>query len=327
MIRAISTLSTSPVMTSANHFNTLQEENLDTTSPAPTPVPKLLDTKQIKELITANAMTLDMQTRLKLIKLCKPPAPVITPCKPNTTPNINAITIGQSIDKLNSIFVNKSNLVQTSFPLTHYRGIDTELVLLDSGATENFIDHATATRLRLGMKVLPHKQVVYNVDGTPNRRGTISHAVDLLVARGNKKLRQRFYITDLGRDRFIFGYPWFREFNLDINWPNGMLRGPKVKMETLKHGTFQNACNFLKERKKEDQDNDLVMKIQATTLANITPDTSDDDDVHVPWMGVTFLGEESGPVEINRTHNAVEMAHEYARQNTKEEVTLPPEFK
>jgi len=165
------------------------------------------------------------------------------------------------------------------------------------------------------------------VDGTPNRRGTISHAVDLLVARGNKKLHQRFYVTDLGRDRFIFGYPWFREFNPDIDWPNGMLKGPKVKMETLKHGTFQYARNFIKEKKKEDQDNDLIMKIQATTLADITPDMSDDDDDHVPWTGVTFPGEESGPVEINRTHNAVEMAHKYAKQHAKEEVTLPPEFK
>jgi len=68
------------------------------------------------------------------------------------------------------------------------------------------------------------------------------------------------------------------------------------------------------------------MKIQATTLADIAPDMSDDNN-HIPWMGVTFPGEESGPVEINRMHNAVEMAHKYAKQHVKEEVTLPPEFK
>jgi len=69
------------------------------------------------------------------------------------------------------------------------------------------------------------------------------------------------------------------------------------------------------------------MNIQATTLADITPNISDNDDDHVPWMGVTFLEEKSGPVEINRMHNAVEMAHEYAKQHAKEEVTLPEEFK
>jgi len=132
-------------MTSANCFDALQEENLDTTSPAPVPVQKLLDAKRIKELITANATKLNMQTRLKLIKLCKSPAPVTTPCKPATPPDINAVTIGQGIDELNSAFVNKSNLLQTSFPLAHYRGIDMELALLDSGAMENFIDHTTAT--------------------------------------------------------------------------------------------------------------------------------------------------------------------------------------
>jgi len=34
-----------------------------------------------------------------------------------------------------------------------------------------------------------------------------------------------------------------------------------------------------------------------------------------------------GPVEINRTHTAVEMAHKYASEHGKEEVTLPEEFK
>jgi len=314
-------------MTSANRFDALQEENLDTTPPAPVPVPKLLDAKRIKKLIAANTTKLDMQTRLKLIKLCKSPVPVTTSCKPATPPNINAVTIGQGIDELNSAFINKSNLVQTSFPLVHYRGVDTELALLDSSATENFIDHTTATRLHLGMKALLHKQAVYNVDGTPNRRGTISHAVNLLVAKGNKKLCQRFYVTDLGRDRFIFGYPWFRKFNPDINWPNSMLKGPKIKIETLRYGTFQHTHNFIKEKKKEDQDNNLIMKIQATTLADITPDTSDDDDDHIPWMGITFPREECSPVEINRMHNAVKMAHEYTKQHAKEEVTLPPEFK
>ena len=137
MIKVISAPSTSPVMTSANCFSALEEENLNAISPAPVPAPKLLDAKRIKELIAANATKLDMQTWLRLIKLCKPQGiPVTTPCKPSTPPDINAITIGQAIDKLNNVFVNKSNSVQTSFPLSHYRGIDTELALLDSGATE-----------------------------------------------------------------------------------------------------------------------------------------------------------------------------------------------
>jgi len=68
------------------------------------------------------------------------------------------------------------------------------------------------------------------------------------------------------------------------------------------------------------------MNIQTTTIADITPNTPNDDD-YIPWIGVTFPEEKSGPVEINRMHNAVKMAHEYAKQHAKEEVTLLEEFK
>ena len=36
----------------------------------------------------------------------------------------------------------------------------------------------------------------------------------------------KFLIVDLGRDRIILGYPWFREFNPDIDWPTKFVKGP-----------------------------------------------------------------------------------------------------
>ena len=74
--------------------------------------------------------------------------------------------------------------------LSHYQGKAEEIGLLDTGATENFINHMTVARLRLGTKKLPFKRAVYNVDGTLNCHGTIDRACDLLVSRGNKKARQ-----------------------------------------------------------------------------------------------------------------------------------------
>jgi hypothetical protein len=35
----------------------------------------------------------------------------------------------------------------------------------------------------------------------------------------------KFLIVDLGRDRIILGYPWFREFNPEINWPKKFVKG------------------------------------------------------------------------------------------------------
>ena len=41
-----------------------------------------------------------------------------------------------------------------------------EMILLDTGATENFINQTTVDKLCLGTKRLPYSQAVYNIDGT-----------------------------------------------------------------------------------------------------------------------------------------------------------------
>jgi len=70
-------------------------------------------------------------------------------------------------------------------------------------------------------------------------------------------------------------------------------------------------------------------------ISNLTSDISWTRE-HCPSQGIRLgetqesddiLDEDNIPwVEINRTHTAVEMAHEYAKQHTKEEITLPKEF-
>jgi len=207
------------------------------------------------------------------------------------------------------VFVNKSNSIQLKVPITHYRGTAEETILLDTGATENFIDQTTVDKLRLGTKRIPYARPVYNVDGTLNRAGSITKACDLLITQGNKKERTRFFVTNLGRDRMLFGYPWFKKFNPDIDWEKSELKGPKVKIETLLYGTLQRAKTWLKQKKQDNED--LILEAQQCAL----------------WSGVTPSEMREGPVEVNRTHTSVEMAHKYASEHGKEEVTLPEEFK
>jgi len=192
-----------------------------------------------------------------------------------------------------------------------------EIALLDTGATESFIDPKTIAWLCLGTKKLPHQRTVYNVDGTLNHHGDVTHACDLMVSRGNKKIRQQFYVANLGRDRFILGYPWFRDFQPNINWANGMLRGPPIHMETLLLGTLQRAKRYLQNKQEEQEGiilaakRTIIKELQETTLRS----------------GETSPEMESGLVEINRTHMATEMAHCYTEEHSKQEVTLPEEFK
>ena len=53
------------------------------------------------------------------------------------------------------------------------------ITLLDSGATENFINMQYAKELCLPIKWLHWPQPVYNVDGTRNKNGDIEHYTDL----------------------------------------------------------------------------------------------------------------------------------------------------
>ena len=78
---------------------------------------------------------------------------------------------------------------------------------------DNFIDHHTVTKLRLRTQKLPQAWKVLNVDSTLNRSGAIKHCVHLYIQRGNKHIRTQFFVSNLGSDRVILGYPWLEAFN------------------------------------------------------------------------------------------------------------------
>ena len=56
--------------------------------------------------------------------------------------------------KINSVYLSKVNLIWIKFPLQHYKGTAEEWALLDTGATENFINEGTVRKLHLGQQKL-----------------------------------------------------------------------------------------------------------------------------------------------------------------------------
>jgi hypothetical protein len=140
---------------------------------------------------------------------------------------------------INSVLISKRNLIHIPFKLHHFRGTSEETALLNTGATESFIDVDTVKRLKLGAQELEMSRPVYNIDGTPNHQGTIMQVCYLLILQENKKQRTPFYITNLRTDRFILGYPWCQDFKPNIDWSNSMLNGSKICMETLLYGKVE----------------------------------------------------------------------------------------
>ena len=81
------------------------------------------------------------------------------------------------------------------------------IVLLDSGATENFMNLAYAKWLRLPIKQLPEPRPVLNVDGTENKSGKLKYYTDLNVRTGQNTMTLQFFLSDLGEHKVILRYP------------------------------------------------------------------------------------------------------------------------
>jgi len=105
-------------------------------------------------------------------------------------------------------------------------------VLLESGATDNLIDQNLTKKLGLGMTPVTPPRLIQNVDGSLNKDGTITETCKLWIKRGNKEMAFQFFITSLGEDRMIFGYPCFEHENPGIDWKAQELKGEPVVILT-----------------------------------------------------------------------------------------------
>jgi len=90
--------------------------------------------------------------------------------------------------------------------------------LLDSGATEMFMDRQTAARHGFKLQKLERPLVIKNVDGTNNSGGAITHQVECNVFYKGHMERIRIDICDLGKTEVILGMLWLVVHNPEINW-------------------------------------------------------------------------------------------------------------
>jgi hypothetical protein len=97
------------------------------------------------------------------------------------------------------------------------------IALLDSGATENFMSLEYAKYLHLPIKTLKEPRRLFNVDGTPNRAGDLKYYTDLTTRTGPTGRTLRYFLSDLGENKVILGYPWFAAAQPKIDWARGWI--------------------------------------------------------------------------------------------------------
>jgi len=207
------------------------------------------------------------------------------------------------------------------------------------------MDFATICRLRLGTKKLIVPRPVLSIDGSPNIHGTITQSCELRIRQGTKEVKQIFYITNLGKDRFILGYPWFRAFTPDIDWANNKLRGPKVGIETTHLATAERVKNWI-DKKRQTMS---MAKAECKPLIGVTAPEMECGRAEVKRttaaekfqqnLGVrlqrykkTKCAKENKRTtatdiltQIKRTHMAADMAHKYVEEHGTNKVVLPEE--
>ena len=134
--------------------------------------------------------------------------------------------------------------------------------LLDSGATDNLINSNLVKELGIATRKLRHPRTATNADGTLNKDGIITDYCVLITRRGTTTRAQAFFVTNLGKDRIILGYPWFHFFNPEIDWSLNKLKGEDISFETP---------TIFHQKKRRLEANNIAQQWAEKALAKQTP--------------------------------------------------------
>ena len=127
-----------------------------------------------------------------------------------------------------------SEISAINIPFTFYCAcrMAKETALVDSGAMENFMDEQMVECLRIRKRKMMTLHWVFNVDMSENKQRILTHYCLLRVKKEKEEDLQCFYITSLGGDHAILGYPWLHHFDPTIDWKQGRVLGAPITIET-----------------------------------------------------------------------------------------------
>ena len=64
---------------------------------------------------------------------------------------------------------------------------------------------------------------LFNVNGTPNKAGSLKYYTNLVIRIGSKQTCLRYFLTNLGGNQVLLGYPWFASAQPKIDWAKGWI--------------------------------------------------------------------------------------------------------
>jgi Retroviral aspartyl protease len=117
--------------------------------------------------------------------------------------------------------------------------------LLDTGAKGKLINQNFVQNQKIETEELKYPIEVFNVDRTPNKRGTITKYTQLDLTINGQTQTHNLLVTGLGKQKIILGYLWFKQTNLDINWKKCTLtwRTEQDKRKSAPKPTIKNKID------------------------------------------------------------------------------------
>ena len=220
----------------------------------------------------------------------------VSPCL-----DVYSVTIAQMLK--NSIFV----------PINIGLSKQTIKTLIDCDAGWLFIDQNFSRKFKI--EHLKELVKAFNVDGTKNKKGTIKSYVDPEFWIEHKKFKEQFYVTGLGKQKIILGFPWLNKHNPIIDWKKGGIKWQPLKIDwkgllekgqRIRKEQQPKVEKIIDEEENKNRTNNLIEEDKNTNLIKLLEETT--------W--------------INKTNVATKLA--IKENNKKEEKTnkelVPKEF-
>ena len=104
--------------------------------------------------------------------------------------------------------------------------------LIDSEAEENFIHSRVVNSNKLLTTTLIVPLQIYNIDGTSNTNGKFMKVFDTVIDFGDHSEEIRFYVSGLGKQDLILGYPWLKTSSPTIDWSIPSVSWPSLSVNS-----------------------------------------------------------------------------------------------
>jgi len=104
--------------------------------------------------------------------------------------------------------------------------------MIDSGATEDFIDKGFCSKYSIRTMQAKTTREVYLADGQPSAMGPITHTAKVPMDIGSHRELATFQVAKLPNHEVILGMPWLKQHSHRIDWGQGKITFKSARCTT-----------------------------------------------------------------------------------------------